>query len=88
MHTLAVIALGVALLAACLFAGQLLGGSAGVARGALVFLPLWLAGALLNMYVGVHRAGYSVREELPVLLVVFAAPAVLAAGAWCKFTRP
>jgi hypothetical protein len=36
------------------------------------------------MYVGVKRAGYSVAEEAPVFLVVFAIPAAAALLAWWK----
>lgn len=45
---------------------------------AKVFVPLWLLIAAINMWVGVSHAGYSLREELPVLLLVFAIPAVSA----------
>jgi len=31
------------------------------------------------MYVGVARAGYSFMEELPIFLLIFAAPAIVAA---------
>lgn len=35
------------------------------------------------MWVGVAHAGYSVREEAPILLIVFALPAAVAAlAAW------
>lgn len=43
------------------------------------FLVLWLALVGFNMYVGVTRAGYSVGDELPVFLVLFAIPALAAA---------
>jgi hypothetical protein len=33
----------------------------------------------VNMYVGVARAGYSFMEELPIFLLIFAVPAVIAA---------
>lgn len=84
MHTLVVIAIGVLLLGACLLGGHSLAGYAGAARGALWFLPLWLAGAAINMYIGVKSAGYAVSEELPVLLVVFALPAAAALFAWWR----
>lgn len=42
------------------------------------FLVLWLALTGFNMWVGVSRAGYSVTEELPVLLLLFGVPAVAA----------
>jgi hypothetical protein len=37
------------------------------------------------MWIGVSRAGYSVAEEFPVFLVIFALPAALAAYVWWKY---
>ena len=85
MHTIKVIAIGCALLVLCLVAGRLLvGGPAagGLALGAKMFLPLWLAGAAINMWLGVTRAGYSVADEAPVFLLVFAVPALIAGAVW------
>lgn len=39
------------------------------------------------MPLGVHHVGYGLREELPILLVVFVVPAVLAAVAVWHFSR-
>lgn len=39
--------------------------AAGMALSAKVFVPAWLAVACANMWVGVHHAGYSAREEFP-----------------------
>jgi len=36
---------------------------------------LWLAVTVANMWIGVSKAGYSVAEELPILLLLFAVPA-------------
>jgi TRAP-type C4-dicarboxylate transport system permease large subunit len=85
MHTVIVVAIGFALLGLCVFGGHVLGSASGTAAGALAFLPLWLIGAAINMYLGVSRAGYSVREEAPIFLVVFAIPAVAALLTWWKF---
>jgi hypothetical protein len=49
---------------------------------ALAFLPIWRIGAGINMWIGVVRAGYSAKEEAPVLLVVFAVPAVVVLFLW------
>src|SRR5207244_683576 len=49
-----------------------------LATAAKVFIPIWLVAAGINMWVGVSKAGYSVAEEAPVFLVVFAVPAVVA----------
>ena len=41
-------------------------------------LSLWLAVTAANVWVGVSRAGYSVADELPILLLLFAVPAAAA----------
>jgi hypothetical protein len=46
----------------------------------------WLAATVFNLWVGVSHAGYSVREELPILLLLFAVPAVVALLVRWKFT--
>lgn len=43
-----------------------------------VGLGLWLAITGWNMWLGVSKAGYSVGEELPILLLLFAIPAAAA----------
>lgn len=43
-----------------------------------LFLVGWLALTVFNLWIGVSRAGYSVAEELPVLLILFGVPAVVA----------
>src|SRR5262245_42265667 len=84
VHTIMVIAGGLALLVACLIVGRFV---ATASRGALAFLPLWLIGAGLNMWSGVTRAGYPILAELPIFLLVFGVPAVLALCAW-RWFRP
>lgn len=44
----------------------------------------WLAVTGFNMWVGVTHAGYSVKEELPIFLLLFAIPSivVLVARRW------
>jgi hypothetical protein len=41
-------------------------------------LSLWLAVTAANMGIGVAKAGYSVTEELPILLLLFGVPAAVA----------
>jgi hypothetical protein len=85
MHTLVVLCGGAALLAACLMLGYAFAGpSQGVGWGARTFIALWLVLALVNLWIGVSRGGYSVGEEAPIFLVIFAVPAALAALAWWK----
>ena len=78
MHTIKIILAGLALLAICLVLGRFSGSSRGMSIATLIFLPLWLLIAAGNMYFGVKGAGYSVTEELPVFLLVFALPALMA----------
>lgn len=79
MHMAMVIGGGVVLLGLFLLFGKLWGGAEpAFGHAAKLFIPAWLAISLVNMWVGVTRAGYSVREELPILAVVFAVPTALA----------
>jgi hypothetical protein len=87
MHTLKVILGGIALLLLCLAAGRWLGGAGGLVTGAKLFIPLWLLGAGLNLWLGVTRAGYTVAEELPVFGIVFAVPVLLAVVCWWLAAR-
>lgn len=57
-----------------------------MATAARIFIPIWFAAALINMWIGVSRAGYSVAEELPILLVIFAVPAAVALFVWWKLS--
>jgi hypothetical protein len=84
MHMLLVIIGGAILLGVFVLFGKLWGGdAAGMALAAKAFIPAWLVVSLVNLWVGVTRAGYTVAQELPILVVVFAVPAAIAiAVAW------
>jgi hypothetical protein len=88
MRTAVIIAAGFVLLAVCLFVPRLFGRADPQAMGigAQVFMGLWLAASLLNMWAGVTRAGYSVAEELPIFFLIFAVPGAAAAYAWWKLS--
>jgi len=88
-HTIKVIAAGFGLLGLCLLIGAWLGSptSAGLATAAKVFIPLWLVAAGINMWLGVTKAGYSVAEEVPFFLLVFAVPAAVAVFLGWRFGR-
>ena len=86
MRTVIIILAGFIILAAAAFAARQFGGDKVMSLVALVFIPLWLAAALINMWIGVTRAGYSVGEELPIMLLIFAPPAALAGFLWWKFS--
>lgn len=89
MHTALVILGGFVLLALCLLAGRGLGGPDAVPLilAIKVFFALWLVGAGLNMYIGVARAGYTVAEELPIFLVIYAVPAAVAGLLWWRMAK-
>jgi len=87
MRTLWIIIGGVALWAASLSTARLIAGQdpTAMTRATLIFLLLWLLLAGLNLWVGITRAGYSLREELPIFLLIFALPAALALWVRWKF---
>ena len=87
MHTIIVLGGGFALLLACLLLGHAFGGTGGgMVTGAKVFIPLWLIGAGINMWIGVSQAGYSVADEAPIFLGIFIVPAAVAGLLWWKFS--
>ena len=49
------------------------------------FLVVWLAVTGANMWVGVNKAGYAASEELPILLLLFGVPALVAVIVKWKF---
>jgi hypothetical protein len=86
MRTLVIIIGGLVLLGLSLFVSRWIGaGPHAMGIAAKVFVPVWLAIALLNMWMGVARAGYSVAEELPIFLVIFLIPAGVALFIAWKF---
>lgn len=88
MRSAIIIGIGLALLGVFLLAGRYVGGSAptGMSRAALYFVPVWLAAAGINMWVGVTK-GYSVAEEAPIFAMIFAIPAVVAVFLWRRFSH-
>jgi hypothetical protein len=85
MHTLKIIVGGFLLLGVCLLLGRWIGGAAALVRVAIkCFLVLWLIVALINMWVGVSKAGYSINDEAPVALLVFAVPAIISILIWWR----
>lgn len=43
-----------------------------------LFVVLWLALTVFNLWVGVAKAGYTVAAELPILALLFGVPAAAA----------
>ncbi|KRE15906.1 hypothetical protein ASE63_16985 [Bosea sp. Root381] len=87
MHTLKVIAAGFALLGALHFLSRRLklGGGDPTGFAVKLFLPLWLVASLVNLWVGVSRAGYTVLQEMPFFSLVFGLPAAFAILLFLRF---
>lgn len=88
MRTMVIILGGLLLLGLALLAARWIGGTAvgPMVTAAKVFLPIWFVIALVNMWIGVAQAGYSVADELPIFLLIFAVPAAVAGFVWWKFS--
>lgn len=82
MRTLAFIIVGLLFWGVLWTICRVRGKSAPASLAARIFLPLWLLVAVVNLWIGVAHAGYTVAEELPILLVLFGAPALPAVAAW------
>jgi hypothetical protein len=88
MRSILIIAGGLVLFGLCALGVKLLAGdeSSTMLTVLKIFLPLWLAAAAFNMWMGVTRAGYSVAEEFPIFLAIFGVPAAVALLVWWKFS--
>ncbi|TFZ45097.1 hypothetical protein E5C33_11540 [Stenotrophomonas maltophilia] len=88
MHVLLVMVGGVVLLGVFLLFGRLWSvGTSQLPTALIAFMATWLLVTVANMWVGVSKAGYAVREELPILLLVFAVPALLAGLLYWRLAR-
>jgi len=88
MRTVIIIVGGLVLLGIFVLAGRLLGGgnTQSMVTAVKLFLPVWLVAALINMWIGVSRAGYSAAEEFPIFLAIFLIPGIAAALVWWKLS--
>lgn len=84
MRTAIIIAIGFIVLAIFVVGPRLAGRPEWAATGAKAFIAVWLVASLVNLWIGVSRAGYSVAEEMPIFLVIFALPSAVAAYVWWK----
>jgi hypothetical protein len=50
-----------------------------------IFVVVWFVAAGFNMWMGMTKAGYSFREELPIFLVIFLLPTMVAVVVKWKF---
>jgi hypothetical protein len=88
MRSVVIIVGGLLLLGAFVIVGRILGSGTtqSMVTAVKLFLAIWLVAALLNMWIGVTRAGYSVAEELPIFLAIFLIPGIAAALLWWKLS--
>ena len=87
MRSIIIIVGGLVLLALFLVIGwRFFGGLPSTVTAAKLFIPAWLVVALVNMWIGISRAGYSVADEFPIFLAIFAIPAAVAVFAWWKYS--
>ena len=87
MRTLIILIGGLVLWGACLGVARLLGdASAGkTSLATYVFVALWFVISAANMWIGVAQAGYSVKEELPIFILIFSLPVAVALFVQWKF---
>jgi len=87
MRTLIILICGIVLWSGCLGVTRLFGGASPSKMGvaSYVFIALWFLVAVGNMWVGVTRAGYSIKEELPIFLLIFSVPVAVALFVQWKF---
>jgi hypothetical protein len=86
VHTLKIIFGGLLLLGVCVLLGRWIGGATanGAAAAIKCFLVLWLIATLINMWVGISNAGYSIKDEAPIAVLVFVVPALVSILVWWK----
>jgi uncharacterized membrane protein YwaF len=79
MHTIMVTVGGFALLGVFLLLMRFWTAERGIfAVAGKAFIPVWLTIAIVNLWIGVRYAGYTVLQELPVFAITFGLPAALA----------
>jgi hypothetical protein len=80
MRTPMFLLVGLLLLASSMLLGKLFSSNYPGATHAATwaFVALWLVISGANLWVGVTKAVYSLNEELPIFLLIFAVPTVVA----------
>jgi hypothetical protein len=79
MHMVMVTSVGLVLLGLFLLLARSWGADPSIMGvAAKAFIPVWLTISLVNLWIGVQYAGYTVMQELPILGVIFGIPAAAA----------
>jgi hypothetical protein len=80
MRTPLFLLVGFLLLAASMLLGKLFSSNypSAMFAATLIFIARWLGISGANLWVGVAKAGYTLSEELPIFLLIFGVPAIVA----------
>jgi hypothetical protein len=80
MRTAVVIVAGLLVWGVCIGIARALtnGDRVMMTAATVIFVVIWLGVAAVNMWMGVMKAGYSFRGELPIFLLIFLLPAIVA----------
>jgi hypothetical protein len=80
MRTSLFLLVGFLLLAASMLLGKLFSSDypGATTAATIIFVICWLGISGANLWVGVAKAGYTLNEEVPVFLLIFGVPAVVA----------
>jgi hypothetical protein len=79
MHTLIVTGGGLVLLGLFLVLARSWGSDPSIMGVvAKAFIPVWLSISLVNLWIGVRYAGYTLLQELPIHALIFGIPAAAA----------
>ncbi|HEV8579718.1 MAG TPA: hypothetical protein VGX68_11620 [Thermoanaerobaculia bacterium] len=78
---------GFVLWAVCLGVAKLVANASSwsMTLATVAFVAVWFVAAAWNMRFGISRAGYSFQEELPIFLLIFLLPSVVAVFVKWKF---
>jgi hypothetical protein len=89
MRTAIIIVVGFIAWGACLGVARVLGGGSvpALIRATRTFVIFWFMVAVTNMWVGVTQAGYAASEELPIFLLIFGVPALVALAVLWQLRR-
>ena len=87
MRTALIIFAGFVLWAVCVGVAKAFAASSptSMTTATVVFVILWLLASAANLWIGVTKAGYAFAEELPIFLLIFLLPSVVAAFVKWKF---
>lgn len=87
MRTLIFLLGGLVLWGICVGIAKLVvsGSASAMTVATAAFVAIWFVVAAGNMWMGVSQAGYSLKEELPIFLLIFLVPAAVAVFVKWKF---